>query len=68
MRKLLERGDPDGSRPIAGEAVERPVAPDVPDRGVGSLGLLTLVEAEQGLRETRVGGLLHQSASHGGDS
>lgn len=46
LQAVFLAGVLDGSRPIACEAVERPIAPDVPDGDVGSLGLLTLVEAE----------------------
>ena len=41
-------GDVDESRRIAVEAIERPDAPDVPDGYVASLGLLALIDAEQG--------------------
>ena len=45
---LFFAGELDESRSIALEAVERPDAPDVPEAYVGSLGLLALVDAEQG--------------------
>ena len=45
---LFFAGELDESRSIALEAVERPDAPHVPEAYVGSLGLLALVDAEQG--------------------
>ena len=45
---LFFAGDLDESRSIALEAVERPDAPHVPEAYVGSLGLLALVDIEQG--------------------
>ena len=45
-------GDLDEARRVAVQAVERPDAPGVPDAYVGSLGLLALVDAEQGRTES----------------
>jgi LuxR family transcriptional regulator, maltose regulon positive regulatory protein len=45
-------GDLDEARRIALQAVERPDAPDVPDGYVVSLGLLALIDAEQGRTES----------------
>ena len=45
---LFFAGELDEARRIALQAVERPDAPDVPDGYVGGLGLLALVDAEQG--------------------
>jgi LuxR family transcriptional regulator, maltose regulon positive regulatory protein len=41
-------GDLDESRKLAVQAIDRPEAPEVPDGFVGGLGLLALVDAEQG--------------------
>jgi len=49
---LLFAGDLDEARRIALQAVERPDAPDVPDGYVVSLGLLALIDAEQGRTES----------------
>ena len=49
---LFFAGDLDETRRIAVQVVERPDAPDVPDGYVASLGLLALVEAEQGRTES----------------
>ena len=49
---LLFAGDLDQTRRIALQAVERPDAPHVPEAYVGSLGLLALVDAEQGRPES----------------
>ena len=48
---LFFSGDLDEARRIAIQAVERPDAPHVPDGYVGGLGLLALVDAEQGRTE-----------------
>ena len=45
---LFFAGELDETRRIAMQAIERPDAPDVPDGYVASLGLLALVDAEQG--------------------
>ena len=49
---LFFRGDLVEARRIAVQAVERPDAPDVPDGYVVSLGLLALLDAEQGRTES----------------
>jgi LuxR family maltose regulon positive regulatory protein len=49
---LFFAGDLDEARRVAVQAVERPDAPDVPDGYVGGLGLLALVDAEQGRLES----------------
>jgi LuxR family maltose regulon positive regulatory protein len=49
---LFFAGDLDESRSVALEAAESPDAPDVPDAYVGSLGLLSLVDAEYGRPES----------------
>jgi LuxR family maltose regulon positive regulatory protein len=49
---LFFAGDLDETRQIALQAVERPDAPERPDGYVGSLGLLALVDAEQGRSES----------------
>ena len=49
---LFFAGELDETRRIAMQAVERPDAPDVPDGFVGNLGVLALVDAEQGQDET----------------
>ena len=49
---LFFAGDLDEARGVALQAVERPDAPDVPDGYVASLGLLALVDAEQGRTES----------------
>ena len=49
---LFFAGELDETRRVAVQAVERPDAPDVPDAYVGSLGLLALVDAEQGRTES----------------
>ena len=49
---LFFAGDLDESRRIAVQAIERPDAPDVTDGYVGSLGLLALVDAEQGRNDS----------------
>ena len=48
---LFFAGDLDESRRIAMHAVKRPEAPDRPEGYVASLGLLSLVDAEQGRTE-----------------
>jgi ATP/maltotriose-dependent transcriptional regulator MalT len=48
---LFFAGDLNESRRVAMEAVERPEAPDRPEGYVASLGLLSLVDAEQGRTE-----------------
>ena len=52
---LFFAGDLDEARLIAMQAVERPDAPEVPDGYVASLGLLALVDAEQGRPESARG-------------
>ena len=49
---LFFAGDLDEARRIALQAVERPDAPDVPDGYVVGLGLLALIDAEQGRTES----------------
>ena len=49
---LFFAGELDETRRVAVQAVERPDAPGVPDGYVGSLGLLALVDAEQGRTES----------------
>jgi LuxR family maltose regulon positive regulatory protein len=49
---LFFAGDLDESRSVALEAAERPDALDAPDGYVGSLGLLSLVDAEHGRSES----------------
>ena len=49
---LFFAGELDETRRVAVQAVERPDAPDVPDGYVVSLGLLALVDAEQGRTES----------------
>ena len=49
---LFFAGDLDDARRIALQAVERPDAPDVPDGYVVGLGLLALIDAEQGRTES----------------
>ena len=49
---LFFAGELDETRRIAVQAVERPDAPDVPDGYVASLGLLALLDAEQGRTES----------------
>jgi len=49
---LFFAGELDEARRIALQAVERPDAPDVPDGYVVSLGLLALIDAEQGRTES----------------
>ena len=49
---LFFAGELDEARRIALQAVERPDAPQVPDGNVGSLGLLALIDAEQGRTES----------------
>lgn len=49
---LFFAGDLDESRRIALQALERPDAPDVPDGYVAILGLLALVDAEQGRHDS----------------
>ena len=49
---LLFAGDLDESRRIAVRAIERPDAPEIPDGYVGSLGLLALIDAEQGRNDS----------------
>ena len=49
---LFFAGELDETRRIAVQVVERPDAPDVPDGYVASLGLLALVDAEQGRTES----------------
>ncbi len=49
---LFFAGELDEARRTAVQAVERPDAPDVPDAYVGSLGMLALIDAEQGRMES----------------
>jgi LuxR family transcriptional regulator, maltose regulon positive regulatory protein len=49
---LFFAGDLDEARRVALQAAERPDAPDVTDGYVGSLGLLSLIDAEQGRSES----------------
>jgi LuxR family transcriptional regulator, maltose regulon positive regulatory protein len=49
---LFFAGDLDESRRVALQAVERPDAPEATNGYVGSLGLLALIDAEQGRTET----------------
>src|SRR6185312_14842018 len=49
---LFFAGDLDQARCAALQAAERPDAPEVPDGYVGSLGLLALIDAEQGRLES----------------
>ena len=49
---LFYAGELDETRRIAAQAVERPDAPDRPDGYVAGLGLLALVDAEQGRPES----------------
>src|SRR5262249_46219945 len=49
---LFFAGDLDEARRVAVEAVERPDGPGVPDGYVGALGLLALIDAEQGRVES----------------
>ena len=49
---LFFAGELDETRRIAAQAVERPDAPDLPDGYVAGLGLLALVDAEQGRTES----------------
>ena len=49
---LFFAGELDETRRVAVQTVERPDALDVPDGYVGSLGLLALVDAEQGRTES----------------
>jgi ATP/maltotriose-dependent transcriptional regulator MalT len=49
---LFFAGGLDEARRIALQAVERPDAPDVPDGYVANLGLLALIDAEQGRPES----------------
>jgi LuxR family transcriptional regulator, maltose regulon positive regulatory protein len=49
---LFFAGDLDESRRIAVEAVERPDGPGAPDGYAGALGLLALIDAEQGRVES----------------
>jgi LuxR family maltose regulon positive regulatory protein len=49
---LFFAGELDEARRVALEAAERPDAPDVPDGFVGNLGVLALVDAEQGQAES----------------
>ena len=49
---LFFAGELDEARRVAVQAVERPDAPGVPDGYVGSLGLLALIDAEQGRTES----------------
>jgi LuxR family maltose regulon positive regulatory protein len=52
---LFFAGELDESRRIALEVVERPDGPGVPDGYVGALGLLALIDAEQGREESAEG-------------
>ncbi len=52
---LFFAGELDDTRRVALQTVKRPDAPDVPDGYVGSLGLLALVDAEQGWTESAEG-------------
>ena len=49
---LFFAGDLEESRSIAMQSVQRPDAPGVPDGYVGALGLLALIDAEQGRTES----------------
>ena len=49
---LFFAGELDETRRVAIQAVERPDAPGVPDGYVGILGLLALIDAEQGRTES----------------
>ena len=49
---LFFAGELDETRRSAVQAIERPAAPDVPDGYVGNLGLLALLDAEQGRTES----------------
>ena len=49
---LFFAGDVDESRRIAVDVIERPDGPDVPDGYVGALGLVALIDAEQGRSES----------------
>ena len=49
---LFFAGELDETRQVAAQAVERPDAPDRPDGYVAGLGLLALVDAEQGRTES----------------
>ena len=49
---LFFAGDLDQARRVALRAAERPDAPEVPDGYIGSLGLLALIDAEQGRIES----------------
>jgi LuxR family maltose regulon positive regulatory protein len=49
---LYFAGDLDGSRRVAEESVRRPDAPDVRDGYTGGLGMLALIDAEQGRSES----------------
>jgi LuxR family maltose regulon positive regulatory protein len=49
---LFFAGDLAESRRVAEQAVQRPDAPNVPDGYVGAVGLLALIDAEQGGTET----------------
>jgi ATP/maltotriose-dependent transcriptional regulator MalT len=49
---LFFAGDLDGSRRIAVEVAERPDGPEVPDGYVGALGLLAVIDAEEGRVES----------------
>jgi ATP/maltotriose-dependent transcriptional regulator MalT len=48
---LYFAGDLDDARRVATEAIQRPEAEEVPDGYAGSLGLLSLIDAEQGRPE-----------------
>ncbi len=49
---LFFAGELDDTRRVAVQAVERPDAPNVPEAYVGSLGLLALLDGEQGRTES----------------
>ena len=51
VQALFFAGELDEARRVATQAVERPDAPGVPDAYVGSLGLLALIDSEQGRTE-----------------
>jgi LuxR family maltose regulon positive regulatory protein len=60
---LFFAGALDEARHVAVEVVERPDGPGVPDGYVGALGLLALIDAEQGRTDSAGRGLARPSAS-----
>ncbi len=62
---LFFAGELDEARRVAVQTVERPDAPGVPDAYVGSLGLLALVDAEQGRTESAEAWARQSLASRG---